>query len=389
MKRVFRKTSVWSIFLLFIILSAGMFAQIGSSFQEVHLETPVVKRKMTVYPTQYSAKHITSNAIVADPKYRSLSVFNREALLANTVSTVTRNPVREVVSGPEHGTWLWTPTLNITPEYRDSIILGAKKNGINVIYMSIDSYLDIFVMDEGAEKEAKKKAFDAVVEDFIKTALENGIAVDAEAGWKNWAEAGHTYKAFAILDYVKDYNRNHEYKFRGFQYDVEPYLLDEYHTDKKEVLINFLDLVAESIARLNGTNLEFTVVIPEFFDGTNEETPNFFYHRKNGFTVDHLLSLLDRRSLSKIIIMSYRNFSRGDDGTIDVSRHEISKANSHDTKIIVAQEVGDVPPPYITFHNTSKRHFNNQLAILKNELSDEKSYGGVAIHYVNAFLELR
>jgi hypothetical protein len=244
-------------------------------------------------------------------------------------------------------------------------------------------------MEDGPEKIAKKKAFDAVVEDFIKNALKNGIAVDAEAGWKNWAEAGHTYKAFAILDYVKSYNRNHEYKFRGFQYDVEPYLLDEYHADKKEVLINFLDLVAESIARLNGTNLEFTVVIPEFFDGTNQETPNFFYHRKNGFTVDHLLSLLDRRSYSKIIIMSYRNFTHGDDGTIDVSKDEILKANEHETKVIIAQEVGNVPPPYITFHNTSRRHFDRQLGFIKEGLSDEKSYGGIAIHYVNALLELK
>lgn len=387
-KPIKRRGVTW-IIIVFSILTLGGLSFTDFSEEGVTLVSPTINRKMTVYPTQYSNSHITSNAIIADPKYRNLSIFNKEALLANTMSAIKINPVREVVKGPERGTWLWTPTLDITPKYRDSIILGAKKNGITSIYMSIDSYLDIFVMDEGPEKVAKKKDFDAVVDNFISTALKNGIVVDAEAGWKNWAEAGHSYKAFAVLEYVKEYNKTHENKFRGFQYDVEPYLLDSYEKNKKKVLINFLDLVGETVTRLDGSDLEFTVVIPEFYDGTNKETPSFSYLSKKGFAIDHLLSILDRRPLSSIIIMSYRNFSLGEDGTIHVSQDEISKANNHVTKIIVAQEVGDVPPPYITFHNTSRRHFDKQLSIIQKELSPEKSYGGIAVHYINAFLDLK
>ena len=87
--------------------------------------------------------------------------------------------------------------------------------------------------------------------------------------------------------------------------------------------------------------------------------------------------------------MSYRNFTKGIDGSIDISKDEINSANEHKTKIIIAQETGDVEPPYITFHNTNKKYFNRQKTELDKAFMLDKSYGGVAIHYINAFLDLK
>jgi hypothetical protein len=77
-------------------------------------------------------------------------------------------------------------------------------------------------MRDGIEKEKLKEKFSKTLEDFIILANREGIEVDAEAGWQNWAEAGNRYKALAIVDYVKNFNDTHKNKFRGFQYDVEP-----------------------------------------------------------------------------------------------------------------------------------------------------------------------
>ncbi len=388
MKR-FKKHNLVTIIFIFVILVLGLLSTFDFSTHATDPEAPIVLRKTeTIYPTQYSDEHITSNAIESDSRFKELGLFDKESLFANTISVLTRDPNLNSTA-VEKGTWLWTPIQDITPEYALYIVNGAKKNGVNTIYMSVDSYLDIFVMAEGDEKEKKKQAFNKNISDFITLAQKNGISVDAEAGWRNWAEDGNTYKAFTVLNFVKSYNKTHTAKFQAFQYDVEPYLLTRYHLNKASVLKNYLDLVGETVNRLNNTDLVFSVVIPEFYDGTNNDTPSFTYLGKKGFAIDHLLTLLNRRAGSEIIIMSYRNFSKGDDGTLEISEDEISKANKSKTKIIVAQETGDVQPPYVTFYNTSKPYLVRQLDVISKAFSKEKSFGGVAVHYANAFLDLK
>jgi hypothetical protein len=346
------------------------------------------KPKTAFYPTLYSDKNITNSAVESDNRFSNITFVEKESMVANAISTIKRVSVlrdREY----EKGTWLWTPIMQLTPKYTDTIISGALKNGFKNIYISIDSYLDIYIMPDGEEKITKRAEFDKKIENFITKANNNGITVDAEAGWRNWAEDGNTYKALATLNYALKFNKDHNVKFRGFQYDVEPYLLDEYKENKAEVLKNFLTLVNQTVTMLNNKDLELTVVIPEFYDGSNGETPKFSYNGKNGYATEHLLSILDRREGSKIIVMSYRNFTKGIDGSIDISKDEINSANEHKTKIIIAQETGDVEPPYITFHNTNKKYFNNQKNELDKAFMLDKSYGGVAIHYINAFMDLK
>ena len=346
------------------------------------------KPKTAVYPTLYSDKNITKSAVESDKRFSNIKIVEKESMLANAISIINKTSVLKDKEY-EKGTWLWTPIPQLTEKYSDSIISGAVKYGIKNIYLSIDSYLDIYIMPDGDEKIAKRAEFDKKIEYFIKKANDNGITVDAEAGWRNWAEDGNTYKALATLNYALKFNKEHTVKFRGFQYDVEPYLLDEYKENKAKILKNFLNLVNQTVSMLNNKDLELTVVIPEFYDGSNGETPKFLYNGKSKYASEHLLSILDRREGSKVIIMSYRNFTKGIDGSIDISKDEINSANEHKTKIIIAQETGDVEPPYITFHNTNKKYFNRQKTELDKAFMLDKSYGGVAIHYINAFLDLK
>lgn len=345
--------------------------------------------KESIYPTLYSDDHITENAKIADPRFQSVAIADREDLVASaTLSLQTNKPLPDSTES-ENGTWLWTPTLDITPSYRNYIIQNAKKNGIKNIYLSIDSYLDIFVMSDSPEKKRREKAFGEVLTSFIREANKNGITVDAEAGWRNWAEDGHVYKPLAILDYVIAFNKTHEEKFRGFQYDVEPYVLPYYQNNKKDVLRNYLKLVNETVTRLNNNDLAFSVVIPEFYDGAEGLTPRFFYAWNYSHAIDHLLRILERRPGSSIIVMSYRNFAEGENGSIAISEDEIRKADRYKSKIIIAQETGDVEPPFITFHKTSRKLYNTQVTAIENAFTENKSYNGTATHYINTFLELK
>jgi len=343
----------------------------------------------TPYPVQYSDEYITENAVATAEEFRQITFAPSTNQFANVISSINKSLDVIKSEGPESGTWLWTPILDITVQYRRTIISKAKSMGIKNIYISVDSYLDIFVMGEGKEKSAKRKKFDETLSAFIKLASENGISVDAEAGWRNWAEEGDTYKAFAVINYAIEFNKTHDTKLRGFQYDVEPYLLDRYEKEKADVLLNFIKLVDQSVTQLSESDLQFMVVIPEFYDKSSDGTPEFSYKNKTGYAIDHLLSVLDQREGSKIIIMSYRNFSKGENGSVEISKEEILLANKHQTKIVIAQETGDVLPPYITFHNTSRKYLNSQTANIKKAFSKDKSFGGLAVHYINAFMELK
>src|SRR3989344_2852041 len=181
----------------------------------------------------YSDKHITPKAIETNPAFKNIvfdtppkeknNTFSHQiATVFKSLKSVISQKEKTEKSQREYGSWVWTPIMQMTPEYTEEILSESKTNGINVIYLSLDSYLDIFVMEKGSEREKQKKLFSTKVEDFIVRAI---------------------YKAFAIINYVKSFNATHQNKFRGFQYDVEPYLLEEYPENTTSILRNFVELV--------------------------------------------------------------------------------------------------------------------------------------------------
>lgn len=290
----------------------------------------------------------------------------------------------------EKGSWLWTPTMYLTNDYVSEIVLGAKEKGINTIYLSIDSYLDIFVMEESQTKINRELDFKNKIENFIKIANENDIEVDALAGWKNWAEEGNLYKPYAVVNFVKDFNEESSYKFRGFQYDVEPYLLERFETEQSDVLRNFTELIHKTENFFKDTDIRFAVVIPDFYDKKDEVTEKFYYNGLSEYIIPHLINILDERKGNSVIVMSYRNFADGEDGSIEVSKNEMKtfKRKAKNTKLIIAQETGDFPPPYITFHSKSRSHLYTEIEKIEAEFAKNRNYGGIAIHYINSYLDM-
>jgi hypothetical protein len=352
----------------------------------------------------HTNKNITPNAVATNPNFKHIAFearppenFSYLSQVASVIESLKYLAAdwfgadEEKIFQKECGSWVWTPVLRMTPEYMESILAGAQENRIDAIYVSVDSYLDIFVMKDGAEKRELKEKFSKILEDFIIRANQKGIAVDAEAGWQNWAEEGNEYKAFAIVDFVKNFNAARQNKFRGFQYDVESYLLNSYKKNPAPVLKNFVRLVDLTENFIGTSALRFSVVVPDFYDKKDKTTPRFSYNNKKDFVLGHLFKILDERADSSLIVMSYRNFADGKDGAIEVSENEMrtAKRNARNTKIIIAQETGNVLPPYITFHDTSKKYFSEQIEKINSAFDSRSNFGGIAIHYVNAFLALK
>jgi hypothetical protein len=289
----------------------------------------------------------------------------------------------------ENGAWLWTDPLRITTSYRDSIIKTAKENNIDTIYITLDSYIGLLSMTNEVEKEKQSKLFNIALEDFLQIAHNNGITVDAEVGAPDWAEDEKFERADMVLEYVKEFNKTHTVGFRGFQYDVESYTLPQFTNNKKDVLTKFLNMIDHTITKLENTNLQFSVAIPDFYDTNSPDTPKFIYNKKLASVYTHLLSILDRKPASTIIIMVYHDHAIGQGGVIEASQDEITEAENSLSRIIIALEVGEVENPGISFYNKPKKDYLDTVQQIQKVFASTTSYGGVATDHIDALKELK
>lgn len=314
-----------------------------------------------------------------------------EPVITNPTTTPTTSPAPTPISTEkEQGMWIWNFPSQMNNATGDQQLQTLSTYGFNVVYITIDDYIDIATQPEGAAKEQVKAAYFANLARFITKANSLGIAVDAEGGWKDWAKSANRWKGFALIDAVKAYNAAYpNAKLRGFQYDVEPYLLPEYETNKAQVLTEYVAFIDQSVERLVGSDLKFTMAIPHFYDDAQAWTPAISYGGKTVHTFNHLLTILEKKPGSEILIMSYRDFFEGANGTKEISQVEIQEAVGYSTKIIVSQETGNVDPAFVTYYGSTKAVLFDALAQIQAGFGSYTSYGGTAVHYMDSFLLMK
>ena len=280
----------------------------------------------------------------------------------------------------EYGVWVWSSPFVLGDKIY-STINEVKLAKFNAVYISIDDFLSM-------NKVYKRKYFEAL-EKFISYANFNDINVDVVTGSKEWAQPENRWEAYTFIDFVIEYNSEYpNAKIRRLQYDIEPYLLSDYENNKESVLSNFVefvDTVSARISRYKKIGLSF--VLPHFYDSKQKWTPLITYKGVTSSTFNHVISSLNQVNNSSVLLMSYRNFFDGNNGVDDISRTEI-ETQTNNTKIIIAQEVGDIYPRYATFYGLSKKKLFMQLNVIQNTYENKESYGGVAINYFSKFTEL-
>jgi hypothetical protein len=290
----------------------------------------------------------------------------------------------------EFGIWVWDSPKKMTSTYAEKVISTSKQNGFNVIYVTIDDYLQISQLSNQADKDKQTKSYMHALSLFVQSAKQAGIEVDAVAGAKDWSKPDNRWKGYALIDFVKQYNETYpNAAVRNFQYDVEPYLLADYDSNKVAVLKEYVEFIDESARRMKSVPAGFSIVIPHFYDKEQKWTPTFTYNGVDGYAYTHLLNVLSQKNNTEVIIMAYRNFFNNSNGTKQISEEEIKEAsNGYGTKVIVAQETGDVPPAYVTFHDYPKVSLYDALDDIQSHFGSYKNYGGTAVHYFDSFLKL-
>lgn len=338
--------------------------------------------------TADNSKDICSGNIVFVKQGASLSASATNTIL---VQKVTGAIWGQIFGKKEFGIWVWDSPIKMTEAQASKVIEISKKNGFNVIYVTIDDYLPILQIRDTSEQGRRKSAYMKNLSAFIAAAHKEGLEVDVVGGDKDWAETENRWKGYALVDFVKEYNLTHPASLiRGLQFDVEPYLLSSYEIDKKKELKAYIEFVDELVTRMQNVPAQFSIVIPHFYDDVQNWTPLVSYKGQDAHTFNHLLKVLEKKPKSTIIVMAYRNFFENNNGTKQISEVEISEATKgkYSTRIIVAQETGNVSPSYVTFYDYPKSSLFESLNEISTYFGKYPNFAGVAVHYFDSFLKL-
>ena len=295
-------------------------------------------------------------------------------------------------STKEFGIWVWDSPVTMTESYAKQVVSVSKKNGFNVIYLTVDDYIPLTEIEDSAEKKDAEDKYMKTLSVFVQAANSAGIQVDAVGGAKDWAIKNNRWKGYALIDFIKAYNEKYPTaKLRGLQYDVEPYLLSDYEADKQTVLREYVEFIDESASRMKDVPARFSIVIPHFYDKDQKWTPSFTYKGETAYAFTHLLHALQQKDDTSILLMAYRNYFDAENGTRQISQSEIDEATKggYTTKIIIAQETGNVSPDYVTYYDYPKVSLFDAINEIQDYFGPDKNFGGVAVHYFDSFLKMQ
>jgi len=191
-----------------------------------------------------------------------------------------------------------------------------------------------------------------------------GFAVHAVAGGPNWTDASHRYLGPKLVQLVADYNSAAAPNelLQGVQFDIEPYVDPSFFNDVEASLVDYLStlqgIVDKYIAvqtQAGNSRLRLGFAIPFWFDGVPEAPPVEYGKTDATKTTKaaafHLIDMLQALPEAYVLVMAYRNFASGPDGSIDHVRSEFDYARQAGAVcgIVVGQEFTKVYPEKLSF----------------------------------------
>lgn len=260
----------------------------------------------------------------------------------------------------EKGTWIWD--AQIIRSEQERILDFARENGLTSLYLHID-------------RDMKPEDY----QKFIRRATSLNIRIEALAGKPYWAFRDHQARIEEFIIWVKDYNASvdPQGRFQGLHLDIEPYILEEWKTENKRVMENWMDNMRFIEKETKGTGLNITVDVP------------FWIYRTKIPESDYTFSAWLLEKVDGLVIMDYRNFSLGNNGIISNANPIMREAASLQKQAIIAVETApSMEGDHTTFHSMSTEAMEEELRIAKKELSRYTSFAGFAIHDYKNWREL-
>ena len=180
--------------------------------------------------------------------------------------------------------------------------------------------------------------------------------------------------ALEMLQRVLAYNASSKpgERFDGVNLDIEPHLLDQWDTQKDQLLLQFLDL-GQALMELksrSGQKLPVGPAIPFWLDGIELEW--------NGLkkpVSEHVFDIYDYAA-----VMDYRDRAEGRDGMIALAADELKYAGARKRKVVIGVEVTPNEIEKVSFDHLAEPDLERELALAEKAFRSEPAFAGFAIH---------
>lgn len=311
-------------------------------------------------------------------------------------------PIRRYFSTEyTNAVWDWSNPLNRSSAELRQLADFMYLHQLNAVYVDVGVIVSISQStDKDRQYRDKQQLTDALAQ-YVSALQRRGIQVYASAGDVHWSDPDKHQIPLGILAFAHEYNERYpDASLAGVQFDIESYNQQGFNEGsallKSLVLIDYLamadKLVQANLSYIDRTQQKFELgfAIPYWFDNQNDNIPSVTWRNQTGPVLFHLLDRLNDLPKSNVVVMSYRNAARGNDGVIAHSRTEIdyAAARAPRVKVIIGQEVTDVEPAKITYYGQSRTELSAQFKYIKDEFTPSGVLGGIAINDLAGYKEM-
>jgi hypothetical protein len=192
----------------------------------------------------------------------------------------------------------------------------------------------------------------------------------------------YRYQITEFTDWIAAFNAEaaEEERFKGIHWDIEPHVTREWWEDRDAVIEQWTANVAHYVDRTRKAGLEISADIPFWMDQYEVE--------EDGKTLP--LSRWMMQKHDDITLMTFRNFSEGPNGILDLVQEEIGWAENDGTRFYIGVETKPSrEAPYVSFHDKGRNEMYRELRTVHNRMKDFDSYLGITIHQYNSYSALK
>jgi hypothetical protein len=311
------------------------------------------------------------------------------------------NPDAAAAEQPGFAVYEWYRVSQVNAKVSDQSLGSLRTDGFKTVYADVGEYLE--VADQPASK-AQKTHLAQLKSDlrrFVARAASLGYAVHAVAGGPDWTDTARRYLGPKLVQLVADHNATvaANERLQGVQLDIEPYVDPSFFDDVETSFQDYLwtlkgvvDRYRQVRTQAGNSGLRLGFAIPFWFDGT-PEAPAVRFGPDNSSqpAAFHLIDMLRDLSDAYVVVMAYRNFAAGTDGSIEHVRGELTYARDAGAAcgIVVGQEFGKVYPEKLSFWWAGRAAFRQAAEAIVGEYGGYAQFRGVSVNDLSSYQVVR
>jgi hypothetical protein len=320
------------------------------------------------------------------------------------------NPGAAAAAGPspaeilqQHGfaVYEWYRVSQVNAKVSEQSLSSLRTDGFKTVYADVGEYLEVADQPDSRAQRTRLAQLKSDLKRFVARASNQGFAVHAIAGGPDWTDMSRRYLGPMLVQLVADYNGSvaSNERLQGVQLDIEPYVdpsfFDDVDTSLKDylwTLKGIVDKYRQVRTQAGNGGLRLGFAIPFWFDGVPEAPAvRFPPEGRSAPAAFHLIDMLHDLSEAYVVVMAYRNFALGADGSIEHAWREFDYARASEAVcgIVVGQEFGRVYPEKVSFWWAGRAAFRQAAEDIAEEYGGYAQFRGLSVNDLSTYQAAR